>query len=540
VNRRNWSRQFREAAAAFDHATLARLAVEYAAHLYAVPDLPGDVGRVLLILRQALRHEEVELVADAALAHGLDAPTVRRQYAQALVDGGNPAIALRLYAQLAADETAPRSERAEAGGGIGRCYKEMFLACTEPVRRTQYLTRSLDAYLAAYLQDPDVHTWHGINAVALLVRAAHDGIILPPGAPDPTALAGDILRAVDSVPVPDAWTEVTACEAAIALGGHDEALQRAEAFIMTKPEAFTVSSVLRQLQRVWQLDTTGSPGDVLLPVLRSALLDLDGGQITLAPGDVRAACLADLSDDPRLERVLGVDRFQTLSWYRTGLQRCRAVARVQRPDDDGIGTAFLVRGAELHPDLPPLVALTNAHVVPENLPTADAAVAFHGLDDDPGRTVCFRVVGQCWHAPSASDGLDTTVLALEGYPYDVAPVPVAETMPARPFQHRRAYVIGHPSRSALPEFSLQDNLLLDHDDRVMHYRSPTERGSSGSPVFDDAWRLIAVHHSGGYRIPRLNNAGGVYAANEGITVDAIRRGLAARPPGSGAAAWDRR
>ena len=50
------------------------------------------------------------------------------------MDGGNPAVALRLYSELAADEMSPPGERAEALGGIGRCYKEMFLACTEPDR----------------------------------------------------------------------------------------------------------------------------------------------------------------------------------------------------------------------------------------------------------------------------------------------------------------------------------------------------------------------------------------------------------------------
>jgi hypothetical protein len=31
-------------------------------------------------------------------------------------------------------------------------------------------------------------------------------------------------------------------------------------------------------------------------------------------------------------------------------------------------------------------------------------------------------------------------------------------------------------------------------------------------------------------MPQLNKAGGTYAANEGITIDAIRGGLAHRPP----------
>jgi hypothetical protein len=85
----NWPKQFRAAASTFDWPALAQLAAEYATHLYAVPKLPDSVGQVLLVLRQSRRYEELELVADAALAHGPDAPAVRRHYAQALVDSGN-------------------------------------------------------------------------------------------------------------------------------------------------------------------------------------------------------------------------------------------------------------------------------------------------------------------------------------------------------------------------------------------------------------------------------------------------------------------
>jgi V8-like Glu-specific endopeptidase len=530
MSSQNWPRQFRTAASTFDWPAVAQLAAEYVTRLYASSELPDNVGQVLLVLRQHRRYEELKLVADAALAHGPDAPAVRRLYAQALVDSGNPALALRLYTELAAHETVPRGERAEACGGIGRCYKEMFLACTEPDRRQRFLSRSLQVYLAAYLEDPETSTWPGINAVALLARAARDGIGLPPGSPQAAALADAILRTVDSAPVRNTWTEQTACEAAIALGRYDEAVERGEAFIETTPDGFTVAALLRQFQTVWQLDTTTSPGNDLLPLLRSALLKVDGGHVTVESSDLRAARLADEFGVGRLERILGFDRFQSLSWYRTGLMRCRAVARIQTADDDGVGTGFLVAGPALHPSLPPLVLLTNGHVVPEGLDPGRAHVAFHGLDDDPGSQARFRVAHRWWYQPSADGGLDTTILELDGSPPDVVPTPLANGLPLKPLDHRRAYVIGHPNGSAQPQFSLLDNLLLDYDDRVLHYRSPTEGGSSGSPVFDDEWRLIGLHHAGSTWMPRLNKAGGAYAANEGITIEAIRGGLAHRPP----------
>ncbi|MGE3287353.1 MAG: serine protease [Pseudonocardia sp.] len=529
MSRRNWPREFRAAASTFDATALDRLAHEYAAHLYDTADLPGDVAPVLQVLRQSRRYEALESVADAALAHGLDSPVVRRQYAQALVDGGNPAVALRLYASLAADDAAPRVERVEGRGGVGRCYKAMFLACTEPSRRRRYLTRSSEAYLSAYRDDPDANTWHGINAVALLDRAIRDGIDVAPGAPAPRSLAGEILRTVDAVAEPNAWTDVTACEAALALGRHEEAVQRAEAFLETKPHAFTIATFLRQVVEIWQLDTGHPPGDALLPLLRSALLDADGGAVTVGTADVRASRLED--DFDRLERILGTDRYLPLRWYRTGLVRCRAVARIETELSTGVGTGFLVAGPDLHQDLPPLVVVTNGHVVPERLRLAEAYIAFHGLDEDPGRRARFRPTRQWWYRPSARKGLDTTILELDGYPVDVVPLPPAVALPVKPLRDRRAYVIGHPLGMPEPQFSLQDNLLLDYDSRVLHYRSPTESGSSGSPVFDEDWHMIGLHHAGGTQLPQLNNAGGTYAANEGITIDAIRGGLSEHPPG---------
>ena len=83
-------------------------------------------------------------------------------------------------------------------------------------------------------------------------------------------------------------------------------------------------------------------------------------------------------------------------------------------------------------------------------------------------------------------------------------------------------VILPPSAEALRDLRGEglDYHLLDYDDTRLHYRSPTEGGSSGSPVFDKAWNLIGLHHAGSLEMRRLHGPG-VYPANEGIRLSAI-------------------
>lgn len=504
-----WEADLRVAARALDWPEVTRLAQAYVRQMRSSdqPMPPTQVRPILALLREHLRYDDLLCVADAALGQGLaDVAlgagvadfTVRRQYAQALVDRGNPAAALLIYRSLADDPTVSAQEQVEARGGVGRCFKEMFLLHEAGQARARYLTLALAAYQGAFDEDRG-RLWPGINVVALLLRAQRDGVGIPchdPGAVA-TGIAAAILEAVEADVEPDAWKLAIACEAALAMDRNDEVINWGARFAADPDaDAFKIASFLRQLVGLWQLDTVSAPGVALLPLLRSALLAQAGGSVVVHSQDVRASRMREgVGGD--LERVLGAAEYRSLQWYQTGLERCRAVARIETLNEEGIGTGFLVAGSALHPALPDSVLVTNGHVVPEALDQMDAVVVFRGLDSDGGRNR-FRIVRRWWYEPSASPGLDTTLVELDGCPGAVTPIPLARHLPdlhaANP---PRAYLIGHPRGLERPQFSLQDNLLLDHDDRRLHYRSPTEGGSSGSPVLDGQWELIGVHHAGG-------------------------------------------
>jgi hypothetical protein len=537
-----WVEQVRAATAAFSWNDLSSIIEQYVRHLRSTEDLvpQREASDILGLLRGVRRYAEVHTVADALLGHGLNEAVVKRQFAQALVDRDSPAAALLVYQGILDDPRTPEEERPEAMGGVGRCHKQLYVLDRVRARRRLHLPAALAAYHAAYDEDRG-HYWHGINIAALLARADRDSVaiedVADPGA-ESRRVAREVLDTVLRAQPPGVWELATACEAAVALGDHAQALDWATRLVSrTDVDAFTLASLLRQLVELWELDTDELPGQVLLPLLRSAVLARDGGTVTVDARDTRAERLDEVSryesaDGRNLEAVLGHERFKGMRWWLTGLERCRAVARIESVYADAIGTGFLVNGTELSPDLPDLVLVTNGHVVPEGLPYGQAFAVFHGLvGDEESARRRFEVVRWWWYEPARAPDLDISILELDAYPGGVRPMPLAVEMPRlTATTPPRAYVIGHPSGLETPQFSLQDNLLIDYDDAVVHYRSPTEHGSSGSPVFDATWSLIAVHHAGGLEIPKLHGDGGTYPANEGIAVSAIKAKLVTVPP----------
>jgi hypothetical protein len=85
-------------------------------------------------------------------------------------------------------------------------------------------------------------------------------------------------------------------------------------------------------------------------------------------------------------------------------------------------------------------------------------------------------------------------------------------------KNSRINIIQHPG--GLPKkISFQNNLVVYSDLKVVQYVTSTLCGSSGSPVYDDQWKIIAIHHSGGFLFEPLSKKR--FLRNEGISSVAI-------------------
>ena len=483
----------------------------------------ASAKEIIAALRKKRRFELLVPVAEAFMRSGQNAPRIRRQYAQGLIEQGILVASEPILQSLTTDPLEGDSQVDEAHGLLGRIYKQLYVASGQPQGpyARVFFERALSEYLQTYRFDPKQHVWHGINVVALLHRGRADGISVQ-NAPDPDRLAHDILEAL---PSPSATTEAfdlaSRLEVLVALGRHAEAEAVALEYSQhPAADAFEFGSTLRQFEQVWRLTDGAPPGSTILPILRAARLHGENGQVTTSPAHVEREIATVQHALTTLEKTFGEDKTTTLRWYETGLLRTKSVARVERLNDKGHGTGWLVRSEDFFPDLPPRrLLLTNAHVVSPTggngaLQPDQVRANFQGLkshfdfEDKP-----------VWSSPP--DQLDATFLAFRNGAPEADPMPLFERKLRLLEPPARVYIMGHPSGRDL-EFSLHDNKMLACTDRFVHYRTPTEPGSSGSPVFEaDEWKVIALHHAGG-AVSRLDGVAEKYEANEGIVIRGVQ------------------
>jgi endonuclease G len=250
----------------------------------------------------------------------------------------------------------------------------------------------------------------------------------------------------------------------------------------------------------------------------------------------QAEALAQGEDPARLglagEARLGAEAIQGKTVDFLGisfLDQARAasscVGRVIYRSGEPLGTGFLISDH---------LFMTNNHVIGTAEEAAHLLLEFNYELDNRGRA---RAVTRFSFDPAAffltsdSDALDYTVIAVGGRETGVGDLADFGFCPLFDSDDKHKLgefvnIIQHPSGN-YKQIVLRENQIVTRLDTVLHYETDTLEGSSGSPVFNDQWEAVALHHWGGpHREDRDADGRPVRRdVNEGIRISAIVRSL---------------
>lgn len=198
-----------------------------------------------------------------------------------------------------------------------------------------------------------------------------------------------------------------------------------------------------------------------------------------------------------LERIIGQNHLMSSFFLPLGAERACAVGRIVTKNGGGVGTGFLISKRLL---------MTNNHVIQNDRIAALCRIEFdyvRRFDRGFGATQLFHLLPGDFFLTSVTHddlNLDYTIVAVEpvnsqgeelagrGY---IPPVSSLGDLTVLEW----ANIIQHPAGDP-QQVALRDNKVVKSLEHFIHYEADTQPGSSGSPVFNDQWELVALHHSG--------------------------------------------
>ena len=206
----------------------------------------------------------------------------------------------------------------------------------------------------------------------------------------------------------------------------------------------------------------------------------------------------DISD--HFEKVHKEANFLPSSFLENGVARAQSVCRITT--DTSYGSGFLVASRDF--------IMTNNHVIPD-AETARVSIAEFDYDED---NIEYQVSFDPDRFFLTDRDLDFTIIACDStpLPQEIEAIPLLQDLDTVT-RGERVNIVQHP-KGRRKEISLHDNKVNYVYDVGIRYTADTEGGSSGSPVFNNQWNLVALHHAG------WADAGGT-ATNEGIRIAAI-------------------
>jgi hypothetical protein len=247
-----------------------------------------------------------------------------------------------------------------------------------------------------------------------------------------------------------------------------------------------------------------------------------------------------VGDQAALEQIVNsVDNFLDVDMLAGAIYSAQAVGRIEMPRGRAHGTGFLVG-----PDL----ILTNYHVFKSKDVLTSAVIRFDYHANADGVVTQGRVFEFVpdFYIGSPDKELDFALVRVKGEPLAERKMESGDeglgylellrrgrhrgyllVSPSLIVEHERVNIIQHPNGNPQKVVLTQNYVLANMTAERVHYLADTQPGSSGSPVLNQHWEVIALHHSGGAHPPLKASLDlqkllkGHYKFNEGIPMRAI-------------------
>lgn len=240
------------------------------------------------------------------------------------------------------------------------------------------------------------------------------------------------------------------------------------------------------------------------------------------------------------EAIVLEDDIMPFSFLYGGYKAGQSVAHLAVPElrngrvanlESGLPRIHQGTGWLFAPDL----IMTNQHVIKARegqeqpsdsdlkLQAAKTRIRFSfDSEDQSGEIVSVKDL-LAWSTP-----LDYAVLQLEK-PVERSSLIRIDGLLRKPDNYCAVNIIQHPDGGP-KQIAIRNNLVTSTSDSEIRYFTDTRRGSSGSPVFDDQWRVIALHR-GSTMVTGVRFQGkSVAYVNVGTQIAAIHDDLRANYP----------
>lgn len=217
----------------------------------------------------------------------------------------------------------------------------------------------------------------------------------------------------------------------------------------------------------------------------------------------------DAQTDRMVEAVVGEPNFKAIWWLDLAVQSARHVARVKLPN--GSASGFLIG---------PDVFMTNNHVLENEVDAKNAILQFNYRLLASG-DVALRDEWVC--------DPDTMFKTNANLDYSIVKLKQKDGKDAGDIWghfnlrhggtaavNQRVNIIQHP-QGRFQEIAFRDNQVKAIGDDFLQYLTDTDYGTSGSPVCDDWFNVVALHNQ---RVRDPNNPSRWYR-NQGFRVEAI-------------------